>query len=190
MIEFIKIVSVIAIPGFILFVLGYGHIKKVNVYDTFIEGAKEGLSTVIRIFPYMVAMFVAIGIFRSSGAMDILVKLISPITVLVKLISPITGLIGIPGEVLPLAFMRPISGIASMGVLGELYRTHGPDSFIGRLASTVMGSTETIFYTLSIYFGAVGIRKMRYTLWGSLLADLAGLLASVIICTIVFGRGN
>ncbi|MGI6373424.1 MAG: spore maturation protein [Caldicoprobacterales bacterium] len=180
MIEFIKIVSVIAIPGFILFVLGYGHIKKVNVYDTFIEGAKEGLSTVIRIFPYMVAMFVAIGIFRSSGAMDILVKLI----------SPITGLIGIPGEVLPLAFMRPISGIASMGVLGELYRTHGPDSFIGRLASTVMGSTETIFYTLSIYFGAVGIRKMRYTLWGSLLADLAGLLASVIICTIVFGRGN
>ncbi|HHZ13503.1 MAG TPA: spore maturation protein [Clostridiales bacterium] len=178
--EFIKIVSVIAIPGFILFVLGYGHIKKVNVYDTFIEGAKEGLSTVIRIFPYMVAMFVAIGIFRSSGAMDILVKLI----------SPITGLIGIPGEVLPLAFMRPISGIASMGVLGELYRTHGPDSFIGRLASTVMGSTETIFYTLSIYFGAVGIRKMRYTLWGSLLADLAGLLASVIICTIVFGRGN
>ncbi len=179
MIEFIKIVSVIAIPGFILFVLGYGHIKKVNVYDTFIEGAKEGLSTVIRIFPYMVAMFVAIGIFRSSGAMDILVKLI----------SPITGLIGIPGEVLPLAFMRPISGIASMGVLGELYRTHGPDSFIGRLASTVMGSTETIFYTLSIYFGAVGIRKMRYTLWGSLLADLAGLLASVIICTIVFGRG-
>jgi spore maturation protein B len=142
MIEFIKIVSVIAIPGFILFVLGYGHIKKVNVYDTFIEGAKEGLSTVIRIFPYMVAMFVAIGIFRSSGAMDILVKLI----------SPITGLIGIPGEVLPLAFMRPISGIASMGVLGELYRTHGPDSFIGRLASTVMGSTETIFYTLSIYF--------------------------------------
>ncbi len=180
MIEFIKIVSVIAIPGFILFVLGYGHIKKVNVYDTFIEGAKEGLSTVIRIFPYMVAMFVAIGIFRSSGAMDILVKLI----------SPITGLIGIPGEVLPLAFMRPISGIASMGVLGELYRTHGLDSFIGRLASTVMGSTETIFYTLSIYFGAVGIRKMRYTLWGSLLADLAGLLASVIICTIVFGRGN
>lgn len=180
MIEFIKIVSVIAIPGFIVFVLGYGHIKKVNVYDTFIEGAKEGLSTVIRIFPYMVAMFVAIGIFRSSGAMDILVKLI----------SPITGLIGIPGEVLPLAFMRPISGIASMGVLGELYRTHGPDSFIGRLASTVMGSTETIFYTLSIYFGAVGIRKMRYTLWGSLLADLAGLLASVIICTIVFGRGN
>ncbi|MGI5850786.1 MAG: spore maturation protein [Caldicoprobacterales bacterium] len=180
MIEFIRIMSVFAIPGFIVFVLGYGHIKKVNVYDTFIEGAKEGLSTVIRIFPYMVAMFVAIGIFRSSGAMEILVKLI----------SPLTGLIGIPGEILPLAFMRPISGIASLGVLGELYRTYGPDSFIGRLASTVMGSTETIFYTLSIYFGAVGIKKMRYTLWGSLLADLAGLLASVIICTIVFGRGN
>ncbi|HZJ57361.1 MAG TPA: spore maturation protein [Clostridia bacterium] len=180
MIEFIRILSVIAIPGFIVLVLGYGHIKRINVYDTFIEGAKEGLSTVIRIFPYMVAMFVAIGIFRSSGAMDILVKVL----------SPLTGLIGIPGEILPLAFMRPVSGIASLGILGELYRTHGPDSFIGRLASTVMGSTETIFYTLSIYFGAVGIKRMRYTLWGALLADLVGLLASVIICTIVFGGGK
>lgn len=177
MVELIRILSLIAIPGFIVFVLGYGYIKKVHVYDTFIEGAKDGLSTVVRVFPYMVAMFVAIGIFRSSGAMDILVKILSPITTLV----------GIPGEILPLALMRPVSGIASTGILGELYKTYGPDSYIGRVASTMMGSTETIFYTLSIYFGAVGIKKIRYTLWGSLLADIAGLLASIIICSIVFG---
>lgn len=177
MIEIIRVMSIFAIPSFMIFVLGYGYIKGVNVYDTFIEGAKEGLSTVIRVFPYMVAMFVAIGIFRSSGAMDILVKIL----------SPITSLVGIPGEMLPLALMRPVSGIASTGILGELFKTYGPDSFIGRAASTMMGSTETIFYTLSIYFGAVGIKKIRYTLWGSLLADIAGLVASIIVCSIVFG---
>ncbi len=178
MIEVIRVLSIVAIPAFMVFVLIYGHIRGVNVYDTFIEGAKEGLSTVLRIFPYMVAMFVAIGIFRTSGAMD----------VLVRLLSPLANLVGIPAEMLPLALMRPISGMASTGILGELYKTYGPDSFIGRAASTMMGSTETIFYTLSIYFGAVGIKKIRYTLWGSLLADIAGLVASVIVCTIVFGR--
>ncbi|HZJ83374.1 MAG TPA: nucleoside recognition domain-containing protein [Clostridia bacterium] len=178
MIEVVRAISVIAIPAFIFFVLGYGHIKKINVYETFIEGAKEGLATVVRIFPYMVAMFVAIGIFRSSGAMGIFVKLL----------LPLTRLLGIPGDMLPLALMRPISGIASSGMLAELFKTHSPDSFIGRAASTMMGSTETIFYTLSIYFGAVGIKKIRYTLWGALLADLAGLIASIVVCTIVFGR--
>lgn len=177
MIEFIRILSIIAIPGFIIFVFGYGYIKKINVYETFIEGAKEGLVTVMHIFPYMVAMFVAIGIFRSSGAMD----------VLVGLINPITKFVGIPGEILPLALMRPVSGIASTGILGELFKNYGPDSYIGRVASTMMGSTETIFYTLSIYFGAVGIKKGRYTLLGALLADLAGLMASIAICRLVFG---
>ncbi|NLN41043.1 MAG: spore maturation protein [Clostridiales bacterium] len=176
MIEFIRILSIVAIPGFIIFVLGYGHIKKVNVYETFIEGAREGLATVVRVFPYMVAMFVAIGVFRESGAMDILVKIL----------SPITNLLGIPGEILPLALMRPVSGMAATGILGEILKTYGPDSFLGRVASTLMGSTETTFYTLSIYFGAVGIKKIRYTLWGSLLSDVAGLFASIIICSIVF----
>lgn len=177
MIELIRILSIVAIPGFIVFLLSYGHIKKIHVYDTFIEGAREGLSTVVRVFPYMVAMFVAIGVFRSSGAMDILVRLLSPFTSLVK----------IPGEILPLALMRPVSGVASTGILGEIFKTYGPDSYIGRVASTMMGSTETIFYTLSIYFGAVGIKKIRYTLWGALLADIVGLLASILICSIVFG---
>lgn len=177
MVEIIRLISTFAIPGFMVFVLSYGYIKGVNVYDTFVEGAKEGLSTVVQVFPYMVAMFVAIGIFRSSGAMGILVKIL----------SPLTNLLGIPGEILPLALMRPVSGMASTGILGELFKTYGPDSFIGRVASTMMGSTETIFYTLSIYFGAVGIKKSRYSLWGSLLADIAGLIASIIVCSIVFG---
>ena len=176
MIEFIRILSLVAIPSFIIFVLGYGQIKKVNVYETFIEGAREGLTTVVRVFPYMVAMFVAIGVFRESGAMDMLVKLL----------SPITNLLGIPREVLPLALMRPVSGMASTGILADILKTYGPDSFVGRVASTLMGSTETVFYTLSIYFGAVGIKKIRYTLWGSLLSDIAGLFASIIICSIVF----
>jgi len=175
--EFIKTVSILAIPAFIFGVLGFGYLKKINVYEAFVEGAKEGLTTAWRILPYLVAMFVAIGIFRSSGAMD----------VVIEVLTPITKFFGIPAEIIPLALMRPLSGSASTGMLAELFQVYGPDSFVGRVASTMMGSTETIFYTLSIYFGAVGIKRMRYTLWGALIAELAGLIASVIICRIVFG---
>lgn len=174
----INIISSFAIPAFLFIVLIYGHLGGVNVYDSFVEGAKEGLTTAVKVLPYMVAMFVAIGIFRSSGAMDILVSLISPF---------MEGL-GIPSQILPLVLMRPMSGIASMGILAELFKVYGPDSFIGRVSSTFMGSTETIFYTLSIYFGAVGIKKIRHTLWAALLADLTGLIASIVICGLVFGR--
>lgn len=177
-IEVIRVLSIVAIPAFMVFVLIYGHIRGVNVYDTFIEGAKEGLSTVLRIFPYMVAMFVAIGIFRTSGAMD----------VLVRLLSPLANLVGIPAEMLPLALMRPISGMASTGILGELYKTYGPDSFIGRAASTMMGSTETTFYTISIYLGSIGYKDARYILAAGLLADFTGFAVSLLICTLLFGR--
>jgi len=174
----INIISSFAIPAFIFMVLIYGHLSGVNVYNSFVEGAKEGLTTAVKVLPYMVAMFVAIGIFRTSGAMDILVGLI----------SPFVESVGIPAQILPLVIMRPMSGSASMGILAELFKVYGPDSFIGRIASTVMGSTETIFYTLSVYFGAVGIKRIRHTLWAALLADLAGLMASVMVCSIVFGR--
>jgi len=178
MVEFIKIISSFAIPTFIFVVLMYGFINGVNVYESFVEGAKEGFTTAVKVLPYMVAMFVAIGVFRTSGAMDILVNII----------SPVTNLLGIPAQILPLAIMRPMSGIASTGMLAELFKVYGPDSFIGRVASTMMGSTETIFYTLSIYFGAVGIKNIRYTLWAALLADIAGLIASVIVCGIAFSK--
>jgi len=175
--EFIKTISVLAIPTFIFGVLGYGYFKRINVYEAFIEGAKEGLATTWSVLPYLVAMFVAIGIFRSSGAMD----------VVIKILTPITNFFGIPAEIIPLVLIRPMSGSASTGMLAELFKTYGPDSFVGRVASTMMGSTETIFYTLSIYFGAVGIKRIRYTMWAALIAEIAGLIASVIICRIVFG---
>jgi spore maturation protein B len=176
MMEIIKIISSYSIPVFIFVVLGYGYIKGVKVYDAFIEGAKDGLTTAFRVLPYMVAMFVAIGILRSSGAMDILINIV----------APVTSLLGIPSQILPLAIIRPMSGIASTGMLAEILKAYGPDSYIGRVASTMMGSTETIFYTLSVYFGSIGVKRIRYTLWAALLADLAGFIASVVICSIVF----
>lgn len=178
MADFLKTVSLYAIPMFIFIILGYGYIKGVNVYDAFVEGAKEGLMTVVKILPYLVAIFAAIGIFRSSGVMELLIGLL----------TPVARFLGIPAEILPLALMRPMSGMASAGMLAELFKAHSPDSFVGRAASTMMGSTETIFYTLSIYFGAVSIKKTRHTLWAALLADLAGLIASVYICSLIFGR--
>ena len=178
MIQITQWISALAIPVFIIFVLGYGAVKGVPVYETFVEGAGEGIRTAFHILPYLVAMFVAIGVFRASGAMDFLIRIL----------SPVTNLAGIPSEILPLAMMRPMSGSASAGMLAELFRTYGPDTFIGRSASTMMGSTETVFYTISVYFGAVGIKKTRYVLAAGLLADLAGLLASVAICSFIFGR--
>ena len=178
MISIFNNLSRFAIPVFILIILGYGFYKKVPVYEAFIEGAKEGFTTVIRILPYLVAMLVAIGVFRSSGAMYLLFRLL----------SPFTNLLGIPADLLPLAFMRPLSGSASIGILAEMLKTHGADSFIGRTASTMMGSTETTFYAASIYLGSVGLRDTRYVLIAGLLSDFVGFLSSIIICTLIFGR--
>lgn len=176
MLVIIKTLSIFAIPVFIIIILVYGYIKGVSVYEAFVEGAKEGLSTAFKVLPYLVAMFVAIGVFRASGAMDFIIKII----------SPTTNLVGIPSEILPLALMRPLSGAASIGILAELFKVYGPDSFVGRVASTMMGSTETIFYTISIYFGSVGIKKVGYTIAAALLADLAGFVSSIIICRLIF----
>ncbi len=142
------------------------------------EGAKEGLATAVRIMPYLVAMLAAVGVFRASGAMELLINVL----------SPITRQLGIPPELLPLALMRPMSGSASLGILAELLRTYGPDSFIGRTASTMMGSTETTFYTISIYLGSIGYKDARYILAAGLLADFTGFAVSLLICTLLFGR--
>ena len=136
------------------------------------------MTTALVVMTYIVAMFVAIGIFRASGAMD----------VLIAFVAPVATLLGIPSQILPLAIIRPMSGIASTSMLAEILRMYGPDSYIGRVASTMMGSTETVFYTISVYFGSIGVKKIRYTLWAALLADLAGLIASIIICNIVFDK--
>lgn len=173
----INAVSLLAIPLFIVMFLGWGIIKKVKVYEVFVEGAKDGFNTSVRIIPYLVAMLFAIGIFRASGAMD----------VLASLFAPATNLIGMPSETLALAFMRPLSGSGSLGIMTELMKVHGPDSFIGVLAATMYGSTETTFYVLAVYFGSVQIKNTRHALPAGLIADLFGMLAAVLICRILFG---
>ena len=173
----IKLISVLAIPVFMLVFLGWGYAKKIKVYEVFVEGAKEGFSVAIRIIPYLVAMLVAIGIFRASGAMDFVVWAL----------SPITSLIGMPAEVLPLGLLRPLSGSGSMGLMTELMKTHGPDSYIGVLASTMFGSSETTFYVIAVYFGAVGIKNTRHALPAGLIADLFGMLGALFIVRILFG---
>lgn len=170
-------ISLYAIPLIILFIVSYAYfVKKVKVYEVFCEGAKEGFSTAIRIIPFLVAMLVAIGVFRNSGAID----------VIIKYLNPILEFIGMPGEVLPMAIMRPLSGGGSTGILNDIFITHGPDSMIGRMASVMMGSTETTFYVLAVYFGAVSIRKTRHAVAAGLLADIAGILAAVWICNLMF----
>ena len=173
----INIVSVVAIPLLIFAFLGWGIVKKVKVYEVFVEGAKDGFQVAVRIIPYLVAMLVAIGIFRASGAMD----------VLTMVLSPVTSLIGMPAEALPMAMMRPLSGSGSLGIMTELMKVHGPDSFIGVLASTMYGSTETTFYVLALYFGTVQVKNTRHALPAGLIADLFGMLGAVFICRMLFG---
>jgi len=176
-IEIIRAIAVLAIPLLIIGFVLYGAVKKVKLYEEFVEGAKEGFNIAVKIIPYLVAMLVAIGIFRASGGMDLLAKIV----------SPLTNLIGMPAEVLPMAFMRPLSGSASIGIMAELMSKYGPDSFIGVLSSTILGSTETTFYVLALYFGSINIRKTRHAVIAGVSADIAGILAAVFIVRIIFG---
>jgi spore maturation protein B len=172
----ITIVSYVAIPFVLVLFLGWGLVKKVKVYEVFVEGAKDGFNVAIRIIPYLVAMLAAIGIFRASGAMEILISAL----------APVTSLIGMPPETLPMALMRPLSGSGSIGIMTELMKVHGPDSLIGILASTMYGSSETTFYVLAVYFGSVNIRNTRHAVPTGIIADVAGMLAAVWIVNLLF----
>ncbi len=177
---FVRIMQIFSnwlIPVLIFAILILAWRNKVKVYEAFIDGAKEGFSVAIKIIPYLVAILVAIGMFRASGAMDIFVALF----------SPITNLIGMPAETLPVALMRPLSGSGALGLVTELMKQHGPDSFIGRVASTMWGSTETTFYVVAVYFGSVGVRRVRHSIAAGLVGDAVGLIMAVIICRLVFG---
>ncbi|SHF57914.1 spore maturation protein [Ornithinibacillus halophilus] len=174
---FITAVSSWLIPCFILIVLVVATWKKIPAYELFVEGGKEGVKMAFSLLPFLVGMIVSISILRSSGALE----------AFIHFISPFLSFIGIPPDIIPLALVRPISGTAALGMTTELIDTHGPDSFIGRLASTMQGSTDTTLYILTVYFGAVGIRKMGYALKVGLLADLVGIIASIIIVTLIFG---
>ena len=173
----IQIISILAIPMLILVFIGYGAIKKVKIYEVFVEGAKEGFNVAVRIIPYLVAMLVAIGIFRAGGAMEWLIAGL----------TPLTNIIGMPAEALPMALMRPLSGSGSLGIMAEIMAVHGPDSFIGILTSTFFGSTATTFYVLAVYFGSVNIRNTRHALAAGLLADISGILGAVFIVKLLFG---
>lgn len=174
--EVIQTISFFAIPLLIISFITFGAVKKVKVYEQFIEGAKEGFNIAVRIIPYLVAMLMAIGIFRAGGAMDWLVYVL----------QPVMNSIGMPAEVLPMALMRPLSGSGSLGIMTEIISVHGADSFMGVLVSTFYGSTETTFYVLAVYFGAVNIKKTRHALPAGLIADIVGILAALFIVKQLF----
>lgn len=174
---FITELSKWAVPLLLLIIPLVAYLRGVKVYEAFVEGAEQGFQTAVKIIPFLVGMLVAISVFRASGAMDIVIAMI----------TPLMKLIGAPSEIMPLALMRPLSGGGALGITAELIQVHGPDSLIGRLASTMQGSTDTTFFVLTVYFGSVGIKKYRHALTVGLLADITGFLASLYIVKLVFG---
>ncbi|MDK2820216.1 MAG: spore maturation protein [Clostridia bacterium] len=177
MTEIVVEISRWAIPIILLLIPVYGYLRGVPVYETFVTGAEDGFKVAVKIIPFLVGMLVAIGVFRASGAMDLFAGVL----------NPVLQLIGVPGEILPLALMRPLSGGGALGIAAELIGSYGPDSFIGRLASVMQGSTDTTFYVLTVYFGSVGVRRYRYALALGLLSDISSLMAAIAICQIMFG---
>lgn len=176
LISLMGILSKYAIAFMIVFIVLFGMFKRVKLFEAFTEGAKEAYPTAIRIIPHLIAMLVAIGVFRESGAMDILIKALRPLMDIIKM----------PAELLPMALMRPLSGGGAQGMMAELINANGPESLNGRMAAIMMGSTETTFYVLTVYFGAVGIKKQRHALTTGLIADCAGLIAAVIVTRLFF----
>lgn len=171
----INYISTISVPLIITFVLIYGIKEKKKVYDIFIEGAKEGIEIVIKIFPTLLAIFVAVGMLRHSGFIEFITNVVYIITK-----KP-----NFPIEILPLALLRPISGSASMAIATDIMKTYGVDSNIGKIASTIMGSTETTFYTIAIYTSSVNIKKTRFVLVAALIADFVGIATSIVVWNII-----
>ncbi len=175
-VNIMEAVSRWAIPIVVLGIPLWGLVQGVKVYEAFVEGAKQGLLTTVRITPYLIAMFVAIRVFRVAGGMDLLLQAV----------TPLAGILRIPPEVLPMFLIRPLSGSGSLSMLGELMNTYGPDSLVGIMASTIQGSTETTFYVITVYFGAINITRVRHSLPIGLWADIVGFLAAVYACTWLF----
>ncbi len=172
-----SIMSNWSLPVIIASLILYGWAHGVRVYDSLIIGAKQGFEVALRIIPYLVAILVAIAMFRSSGGIDLMGIMVAPITTLIQM----------PPEALPMAILRPLSGSGAYGIMAEIMSTHGPDSLIGYMVSTFQGSTETTFYTLAVYFGAIGIVRARHAIISCLMADVAGILAAVFIVNLLFG---
>lgn len=173
--KFIEFFSNIAMPLMIIIIVLYGVIERKKVFDIFLDGAKEGIGVVLNIFPTLVGLFVAIGALRSSGVIDLIVSFL----------TPVLNLFNFPTEILPLALIRPISGSSSIAVATDIMKNFGVDTNIGLIASVIMGSTETTIYTIAVYTSSVGIKKTRFVLWASLIADFVGIITSVIVCRLL-----
>ena len=171
----INYLSIIAMPLIIFIIIFSGLNERKKTFDLFLKGAKEGIEITLKIFPTLVGLFLAIGLLKSSGTIDIIIKVLNP--VLVKF--------NIPSEILPLAILRPISGIGSMAIATEIMKTYGVDTIIGLTASVIMGATETTIYTIAVYTSSVKIKNTRFVLWASLIADVAGMITAVVVCRIM-----
>ena len=169
--------SRLSIPFLLAFFPLYATLRGVKVYEEFVEGAEEGFEVAIRIIPYLVAILVAIGMFRAAGGIDLLSRAL----------GPFLRAVGFPAELLPMVLMRPLSGSGTLGMFTELVKQLGPDNLVTRTGATIYGSTETTFYVLAVYFGSVAVKKTRFALVAGLVADFVGVVASVVICTWVFG---
>lgn len=175
--NFINYISIIVMPLVILLIAFKGVSEKIPVFDFFLKGAKSGIEITVKIFPTLIGLFLAIGLLRSSGILDFITKIISPALNLIKF----------PGEIVPLALLRPISGSASMAVATDIIKQNGVDSFIGVVASVIMGSTETTLYTIAVYSSSVRIKNTRKVLIAALAADFTGIMVSLFVCRILFG---
>lgn len=167
----LALISIGIIPFMVFVILVHGYVKGVDIYSAFIEGAKEGIKTTFRILPYLVAIFIAVGIFRGSNAMDMLVDLL----------RPFTRLLGIPSELLPLIILRPVSGSGALGVVRDLIEYYGVDSFPAVVGSIMVGSSETIFYTVTLYFGSIGVEDYKHTLRAALLSYLVSIFITLFV---------
>jgi spore maturation protein SpmB len=164
-------------PALMGWIAAFGWSRRVAVYDAVVKGGREGLEIAVAIAPFLVAMLVAVGVFRASGGLERAVAAL----------DPLTSLVGFPAEALPMALIRPLSGSAALGVMTETLKTHGPDSFVGYLVSVINGSSETTFYVIALYFGSVRVRAIRHTLLACLAADVAGTAGSLVWCKLFFG---
>lgn len=162
------------IPIIFLLIITYGMLNGRQVYEWFIEGAKEGLNVCIRIFPCILAIIIAVEIFKKANLMSLVTNVL----------SPFTNLIGLPKELIPLVIIKPLSGSGAIGVFTDIIKSFGPDTKIGLIASVIMGTTETIFYTITVYFGAIKVKKIRHTLWAAVLADFTAIIMSILVVNI------
>lgn len=171
-----KIISLYAIPCMVILIVGYGFAKKTDVYSAFTDGAASGLKSVVAIIPSVLGLFAAIGVFRASGAMELLGAAM----------RPVTDFFDIPDSLVSFGLLRPVSGSGSLAMANDIFVNEGADSFVSRVISVMMGSTETTFYTLAVYFGAVGIKNTSYAMKCALLADFVCFISSILVCRIMF----